>query len=244
MGCDIHFFVERRAGGTWLTCDKWTKDEDGQRVEYKDAFYHDRNYDLFAILANVRNGLGFAGVKTGEGFNPIAPARGIPADASPEYRSAVESYGSDGHSHSWLTVTEIQTFDWTQTTTKQGVVSPREWARWKTTGRPHAWCGSISGNGVVHVSPEEMEAAATKIVGDRLWELIHDSGNLTRQISDALGGKALNGTDPESAAIAYTVVNWSIPYYEAGAQFLGLVLPRLWRLGRPDDVRAVFFFDN
>jgi len=29
-----------------------------------------RNYDLFAILANVRNGHGFAGIKTGGGIRP------------------------------------------------------------------------------------------------------------------------------------------------------------------------------
>lgn len=47
-----------------------------------------RNYNLFSILANVRNGVGFAGCKTGEGFEPIAMPRGFPADASPAVKKA------------------------------------------------------------------------------------------------------------------------------------------------------------
>ena len=39
---------------------------------------------LFAILAGVRNGYGFAGCDTGDGFRPIAPPRGLPGDVSPE----------------------------------------------------------------------------------------------------------------------------------------------------------------
>src|SRR3990167_5661087 len=43
-----------------------------------------RNYSLFAILANVRNGYGFGGCDTGNGFEVIAKQRGIPNDLSPE----------------------------------------------------------------------------------------------------------------------------------------------------------------
>ena len=37
-----------------------------------------RDYNSFAVLGDVRNGLGFAGVKTGEGFNYITARRGLP----------------------------------------------------------------------------------------------------------------------------------------------------------------------
>lgn len=78
MGCDIHFYVEKRINGIWQTADKWSADLDDDRpyVDYDDRFYRDRNYDLFGILADVRNGRGFAGVTTGEGFVPIAAPQG------------------------------------------------------------------------------------------------------------------------------------------------------------------------
>ena len=49
-------------------------------------WFGDRNYDLFAMLANLRNGVGFAGRRRGEVLDPIDEPRGIPEDASPEYR--------------------------------------------------------------------------------------------------------------------------------------------------------------
>ena len=78
--------------------------------------YDQRNYALYSILADVRNGYGFAGVFTGMGFTPIAPPRGVPEDASPEYRAEVAAWGGDGHSHSWLTLKELQAYDWHKTT--------------------------------------------------------------------------------------------------------------------------------
>lgn len=245
MGCDIHLYVERRDNGKWLTCDTWEKreDDDNTHVPYQKSFYHDRNYDLFAIFADVRNGRGFAGCKIGDGFNPIARPRGIPDDCCKEYRERAEAYGEDGHSHSWLTVAEIMAYDWTQVTAKEGCVTPSEWARWKIDGRPHSWSGGVAGNGVVHVKPEQMERAVRHFVGTRLWDMIRDDGPLTRQVSVHLGGAEREGS-AEWACTAYTVVRWEIPYYDAGANFLGETLPRLWRLGKPDDVRIVFFFDN
>jgi hypothetical protein len=47
-----------------------------------------RNYNLFSILADVRNGVGFAGCKAGEGFEPISMPRGFPVDASPSVKKA------------------------------------------------------------------------------------------------------------------------------------------------------------
>jgi hypothetical protein len=85
-----------------------------------------RNYGLFAILAGVRNGCGTAGAKIGEPTTPISEPRGIPEDASPAYREIAEQWGSDGHSHSWLTLAELQRYDWdTNTTVHSYLVHPR-----------------------------------------------------------------------------------------------------------------------
>lgn len=74
--------------------------------------YTNRNYGLFAILADVRNGTGFAGVKTGEPTTPIDLPRGLPDDASEVYLAEVEHWGVDGHSHTYFTLAELLDHDW------------------------------------------------------------------------------------------------------------------------------------
>lgn len=64
----------------------------GEKV-VRDQWYHARNYDVFAILASVRNGVGFAGVITGSGFNPIDNPRGLPDDLSDEIRTHLARLG-------------------------------------------------------------------------------------------------------------------------------------------------------
>ena len=60
MGTDIFFFAERRKKGEWVSCDKWKLIMEGDyRHLYSETvpnskFYSERNYDLFAILADVR----------------------------------------------------------------------------------------------------------------------------------------------------------------------------------------------
>ena len=43
---------------------------------------------------------------------------------------------------------------------------------------------------------------------------------------------------------SYTKVEWEEPYYRGATYFLSETLPRLWRLGPPDDVRIVFWFEG
>lgn len=116
MGCDIHLQVERRVNGVWervphplRPCDdeyctdgkynEKTPNPDrhgedhfhcGGTGSYMTDFYHDRNYDVFGILADVRNGRGFAGSDTGDGFIPISLPKGLPPDLSDEIRGVVE----------------------------------------------------------------------------------------------------------------------------------------------------------
>ena len=68
MGTDIHGVFQRHdaATNTWH--------------DVESTYGQDRHYQLFAVLAGVRNGYGFAGVPTGEPVTPIAPQRGYPAD--------------------------------------------------------------------------------------------------------------------------------------------------------------------
>lgn len=111
MGCDIHIICEVKKEGKWIrntksvfpnssyySYKKWreqdikegkpheeiTKIPDWAKEEFQIDPDDGRNYDWFSILADVRNGYGFAGVETGEGFKVISEPRGIPDDASIE----------------------------------------------------------------------------------------------------------------------------------------------------------------
>ena len=56
-----------------------------------------RNYALFERMAGVR----------GDESNAIAAPRGIPKDATKLTKFDAKHWGSDGHSHSWLSAAEI-----------------------------------------------------------------------------------------------------------------------------------------
>lgn len=116
--------------------------------------YGNRNYNVFSILGNVRNGYGFAGISTGSGFNYISSERGLPEDVSDEIQKQFD--GDRYHSVSHVTLTELLDFDWDQTTTKEGVVDAEQYDVFLRKGRPEYWSGGVSGGGVINVSNEEM----------------------------------------------------------------------------------------
>lgn len=185
MGCDIHMNVEVLESGEWRRLSTSTPQKrgdpepsgDNRRArfewEWGESLEADgaliplwdwRSYDTFAMLANVRNGYGFAGVRTGGGFVPISEPRGIPDNASDEVKSESEQWGCDGHSHSWLLVEEVLDYDLDgQHTTVAGFVTLPEFKQWKESGEklPPSWCGGISGAGVVHVSQDRMARLAS-----------------------------------------------------------------------------------
>lgn len=165
MGCDIHPAIERKIDGVWTL------------VETGNPALGHRNYNVFAILANVRNGRGFAGIKTSEGFNPIAEPRGLPDDlsaplaaynrddaerADDDYESGKWNKYLGDHSFTWLTLREILEFDYEQTTVETGVLTIKEFIKMERERgrsykdeelpRPDSWAGDISGPGVVILS--------------------------------------------------------------------------------------------
>lgn len=238
MGCDIHFYVEKKnkTGSKWVTADRWAKDDeddDRKRVVYEDRFYSGRNYYLFSILADVRNGHGFAGIKTGEGFVPIAQPKGVPKDACKEYIDEVAGMGGDGHSHSWFTLRELLDYDWTQTTHLQGWVDFPTWERWSRWDRrnhrgPKEYCGGIDGRNIRKIEPAAM---------DKLCEQFC-------KLEDEAQREAM----VKEHASTYALAKWQVPYYSAAGSFMNETLPRLLKLAGGvdgvDNVRIVFFFDN
>ncbi len=239
MGCDIHIYVEKKhvhyktKKPVWINADKWTVNPDNAlyqeeganrfHIDYHDAIYSGRNYDLFSILADVRNGYGFAGCDTGDGFNPIAMPKGLPDDVSPEVKELSDDWGCDGHSHSFFTLKELLDYNWQQATTHRGWVDEETYKQFKETGNPYPSSGGVSGHMVMHLSNDEMD----RLIG----------GTLTR----------------EAGKHYYTQIQWQETYAECCKEFIEKTIPKLKELAKispykedidPESVRIVFWFDN
>lgn len=236
MGCDIHSLVEIEGpGARWRPVvwpDKWRGHYDDEPQEgYRFFDADDRNYDAFAILADVRNGHGFAGVDTGDGFVPISTPRGYPADISPVAQRWLEESGD--HSTSYVTLRELLDYDWAQVAVKRGVVSAAEYERWAGWRRgdgegPESWRGSVSGTEVRNITEEKMIDEIKRATKDlKRWTPEYD------QAITKLGS-------------LYTQVSWTVLYSEAAGRLYTRAIPKMRRLVQsgPDKVRLVFNFDS
>lgn len=174
MGCDIHGRLQYRYGpeGAYM---------DAGEIE------RDRNYNVFAMLAGVRNGRGFAGVKTHEPLVPISAPRGLPGDIKlaedddtaivlHEWRGDEQvevRYWLGDHSHSWLTLPEIVGWDgWDKQLAMTGILDAAEFQRIERDGgSPKEWCGWISGRDVVVVGADEARASVEHTHVQYEWQV-------------------------------------------------------------------------
>lgn len=147
MGCDIHSVAQVHKDGQWRTVAHRLGEDD-------------RNYDTFAVYANVRNGMGFAGCDTGEGWRIIAEPRGLPNDFDVWEESHHGTWMGD-HSHSWLTLAEIQKA-WDGYSTEEyevhGIVERKHYEATLAKGqKPKEWCGGKSGRDVLIVDEAQVK---------------------------------------------------------------------------------------
>ncbi len=129
MGTDIRLFVETKNNGKWESIQGVFNQKDRLDVVYGDGIYFEREYKVYAILANVRNGDGVDGPNTGEIFTPISLPKGLPIDASyyieTQYRK--QSLGPyDAHDCSWLLLEEILAYDWNKCAKVSAYVSKED----------------------------------------------------------------------------------------------------------------------
>lgn len=166
MGCDIHIRIQVQDESGWHDVSwqpkPWRDDEkpkDGIPVA-PDCF-DSRNYNKFAILANVRNGYGFAGIKTGERWPSIAGDRGLP-----DGMSEPDDYSLGDHSFTWMTLEELKAFDWHGTKSwLYGCVPANEYERLTTMGQtPTRYSGDVTGPGILIYEPDDYKSA--KLRGD------------------------------------------------------------------------------
>jgi hypothetical protein len=88
MGCDIHATIEV----------KKYKDDNFWLGEVRDIYIY-RSYWLFSILAGVRGD-----------EEPISKPRGVPEDASSEYKAKLEDWGGGAHSMSYVYFNELKEY--------------------------------------------------------------------------------------------------------------------------------------
>jgi hypothetical protein len=219
MGCDIHLTVEVKKNKKWKHFEKTETlhyGVDNKHSYERSIFNPGRCYDLFAILADVRNGRGFAGCKTGEGFDPISDPRGVPKDASPEYKAAVKDAEGDGHSHSYHTLKQLQDYPWKdKKVIHTKLVDLKTYERWKASKElfPTCCCGDAWSTNII------------KLPEDEYPEL--------KSNPEKYAGKEI-----------YIQARWETTYYDSVEFFVDNIMPKLAELGPPEDVRICFFFDN
>ena len=164
MGTDIHGVFQKHDAGKW--------------VDVPHNYDEQRHYQLFAVLAGVRNGRGFAGIRTGEPVTPISEPRGYPSDfelaedddhpiktieiMSPrrqKWHAEDDPLGiwMGEHSHSWLTSTEMLAwYDTAPAVVQTGILSRAEYDAWDKTSPPASYCGGISGPGVIVIEEPQV----------------------------------------------------------------------------------------
>jgi hypothetical protein len=152
MGCDIHMILQIKKNGKFETL--------------KDFIVGDyRSYNAFAVLANVRNGYGFAGCDTGDEWPYISEPRGLPDDflINDDYRLLVngEEIWLGEHSHSYLTLDEIDTFLESKIRNmqykKRGVITRETYLKIKKGEllEPDDWSGDVYGSPVIKILPQD-----------------------------------------------------------------------------------------
>lgn len=129
MGVDIILFGERRTpNGTWevigdlvpnVSYDADDPDFVNEPPLIPDDLDIPRCSALFAILADVNNN------RTAEPYEPISLPRGLPLDASPLTLQWYSCWAGGAFGASWLTIGEIDSYDWMREKQHYGSVDPR-----------------------------------------------------------------------------------------------------------------------
>lgn len=227
MGCDIHAYAEVKQSGTWDTVghifrERWVRDDEitvmraydddnADALEFSKGYsmhpYNGRNYTLFNVLA---------GVRAREELTPIAEPRGLPEDVSRWLCNESRMWGVDGHSHSWLSISELEGYEWNRFITRSGYVTPSEYRHYLVNGKPNGWCQGAAGARVVHVSNSQMDSICAGVIPDP-GASYYARLEWRQRLSDACGD----------------FVDESIPALRA-----------LMGKRRVEDVRMVFWFDN
>lgn len=145
----------------------------------------ERDYSLFAVLAGVRNGFGFAGVPIFEPLPPISEPRDFPPgfivenDSTPDlpgpeyitpwhrkYWNEKDDSGNfesrkvwmGDHSHSWLLSEEILNYykNIKPSIWASGYITREQYKEWDHSSEPSSHSGDIWGGGIVKTTHDDL----------------------------------------------------------------------------------------
>ncbi len=153
MGTDIHYDFQKKVKKD--DCEIWETiiiDDEN----YDSPHYIPRNYLLFSILADVRNGTGFAGVLTYKPVVPISEPRGLPDDLPRDedgkdtsregwcFNEDEEDWRYGDHSYSYLSSEEILDYFKEEVfTTRFGIITKEQYLDWDRKTQPDSWAGGV-----------------------------------------------------------------------------------------------------
>jgi hypothetical protein len=144
MGCDIHGCIEG-------LLDYDFKEAEGEgRWKSLGEIPLVRNYEIFAVIGNVRNDEGIPFIGECRFPDPFDLPWG---QASADYRAMVAAFESDGHSHSYVTLKEMKAFDTSQKVYSHRFVTSRD-----EEGKITSTCAATTG-------PHLGEVGETNIFG-------------------------------------------------------------------------------
>jgi len=286
MGCDIHHAVEVRKDGVWHlhwanTIGRHYIDDDetySSSFIWGDAFDQlpktyqekmaspfviDRDYDVFAILGNVRNTDG------ARQFVSMSDKWGLPDDATKQVKAWARSWGVGGHSHSFVTLKEMLTYDFDRPKKRRALTDIMSYADWLLNrdgiGPPFSYCFSAIGNDALLTNEEAKEfvnehkevlleaVEARKARRERLEFLRSNPKPISADgVYDEEHQRLAKESKPIFARLDailggrhhYTTIEFQESYHDCAPHLVDVTIPALQKLGDPEDVRLVFFFDN
>lgn len=236
MGCGIHIVIETRGKrGAW---------------SFKEKLPLSRNYDTFAILANVRNRMWR---RPEDMLVCISTPKGLPPDVSKRSSRALSD--ANYHSRSYVTLRELVEFDWSRAEHKTAFVTDVEFALMRHEGAVVPRCPlfdptspetSLSDMERRIVSPDFIERLKQMI---RLENAAGNTDDYSIKEIQRLEALLLHTEQVVDASIGgwnggVVKVEWDETYAMKVEEFFTHTIPHLNSLGGLDDVRIVFAFDS
>ncbi len=235
MGTDLYLQIEVRIDGKWNWIGKYLPNFINKNNYFPIIIY--RSYEFFSIIAGVRNHFGII---------PITKPRGLPKDIDPvllkEYNEYTGNILTGEHTFSWLTIKEIEDFDWNRKLKRKDYVNPQQYKEFLLIGKPITY----SGIGRARVKGENGK-----------WKLIEKSGKWEiKRISNDEMNNLINGKMDIEKNIKYlTEIEWEITYIQAVENSYYSDLMRLFnnvidlhaeeeKYITKNDVRIVFGFSS
>lgn len=153
MGCDIHLYTEKETvingKKKWVNIDNWKLNpyyeegnNDGETKYRIFSAYRNRDYTLFAILADVRNG---------NNNIPISQPKGLPEDVSDVTKAESDFWDSDGHSHSFFTMQELYSYyENNKLVNHSGLTDKKGVEAIEKGEMPDWWCGGSNNESLIY----------------------------------------------------------------------------------------------